>query len=95
METRLSNKQKWLKTINLTVDDELYIGIDVHKKSYHIAFWLNNASATNFITSPIKTEHYEVLLWGCKRNEDLVQSPPLRCRGQNACRGKLSGSGHG
>jgi len=50
MKTRLSNKQRWLKEINLTADDELYIGIDVHKKSYHIAFWLNNAPAINFVT---------------------------------------------
>lgn len=50
MKTRLSNKQKWLKEINLTADDELYIGIDVHKKAYHIAFWLNNAPAINFVT---------------------------------------------
>ena len=50
MNTRLSNKQKWLKTINLTSDDELYIGIDVHKISYHIAFWLNGAPAINFVT---------------------------------------------
>ena len=50
MKARLSNKQRWLKEINLTADDELYIGIDVHKKSYHIAFWLNNAPAINFVT---------------------------------------------
>ncbi|MHC4123480.1 MAG: IS110 family transposase [Planctomycetota bacterium] len=50
MKTRLSNKQKWLKEINLTADDELYIGIDVHKKSYHIAFWLNDAPAIDFVT---------------------------------------------
>ena len=50
METRLSNKQKWLKTINLASDDELYIGIDVHKRSYHVAFWLNDAPAIDFVT---------------------------------------------
>jgi transposase len=50
MNTRLSNKQKWLKTINLTSDDELYIGIDVHKISYHIAFWLNGTPAIDFVT---------------------------------------------
>ncbi|MHC4739938.1 MAG: hypothetical protein ACYS9Y_13610, partial [Planctomycetota bacterium] len=49
MKTTLSNKQKWFNKINITADDELYVGIDVHKKSYHIALWLNNAPAGNFI----------------------------------------------
>jgi transposase len=35
--------------INLTADDQLYIGIDVHKKSYHLAFWLNDAPAIDFV----------------------------------------------
>lgn len=52
MKTRLSNKQKWLKQINLTRDDELYIGIDAHKKSYHLALWLNHAPAIDFVTPP-------------------------------------------
>jgi transposase len=50
MKTRISKKQKWLKQINLTENDELYVGIDVHKKSYHIAFWLNEAPAIDFVT---------------------------------------------
>ncbi len=49
MKTRLSNKQKWFNKINLTSDDELYVGIDVHKKSYHLAFWLNDAPAIDFV----------------------------------------------
>ena len=61
METRLSNKQKWLKTINLTADDELYIGIDVHKKSYHIAFWLNDAPAINFVTPADNQKTLQIL----------------------------------
>ena len=52
MKTTLSNKQKWFNKINLTTDDELYVGIDVHKKSYHIALWLNNAPAINFVMPP-------------------------------------------
>lgn len=61
MKTRLSNKQKWLKTINLTADDELYIGIDVHKKSYHIAFWLNDAPAINFVTTADNRKTIQIL----------------------------------
>ena len=55
MKTRLSNKQKWLKQIKLTADDELYIGIDAHKESLHIALWLNQAPAIDFVT-PANTE---------------------------------------
>lgn len=47
---RLSNKQKWLNTIHLTSDDALYIGIDTHKASLHVALWLNDAPAIDFVT---------------------------------------------
>ena len=53
METTLSNKQKLFNIIHLTADDELYIKIDVHKKSYHIALWLNNTPAINFVMPPV------------------------------------------
>jgi len=46
---RLSNKQKWLNKINLTKDDDLYIGIDAHKRTFHVAFWLNNAPAIDYV----------------------------------------------
>jgi len=50
MKQRLSNKHKWLKNIHLTTDDDLHIGIDAHKKSFHVALWLNDAPAINFVT---------------------------------------------
>ena len=31
MNRRLSKKQKWFKEIVLTEEDELYVGLDVHK----------------------------------------------------------------
>ncbi|MGA2093949.1 MAG: hypothetical protein ABSH16_11165 [Sedimentisphaerales bacterium] len=43
--TTVSNKQKWFNTIRLTNDDDLYIGIDTHKQSFHVALWLNDAPA--------------------------------------------------
>ena len=49
MNDRISKKQKWFNKINLTCDDELYIGIDVHRKSYHVALWLNDAPAIDFV----------------------------------------------
>jgi transposase len=47
---RLSNKQKWLNTIQLTRTDDLFIGIDTHKRSFHVALWLNDAPAIDFVT---------------------------------------------
>lgn len=50
--TTVSKKQKWFNTIRLTQHDDLYIGIDAHKKSLHIALWLNDASAIDFVMPP-------------------------------------------
>jgi transposase len=41
MKNRLSKKARWFKENNFTEQDELYIGIDVHKDQYHIALWYN------------------------------------------------------
>ncbi len=38
----LSRKQRFFNKINLTTDDEVYVGIDVHKKNCHIAVRLHN-----------------------------------------------------
>src|SRR4030042_2762074 len=53
MKTRLSNKKMWLNTILLSEDDNLYIGIDAHKKSFHIALWLNGTPAIDYVAPPI------------------------------------------
>lgn len=45
----VSNKQNWFNRITLTKDDRLYVGVDVHKKSYAVAVWLNNAFAIDFV----------------------------------------------
>jgi len=37
MKTIVSNKQNWFNKIKLTKDDKVYVGIDVHKKSYAVA----------------------------------------------------------
>jgi transposase len=50
--TTVSNKQKWFNTIRLTKDDEVYVGIDTHKQSFHIALWLNDAPAIDFVMPP-------------------------------------------
>jgi transposase len=50
MKATLSKKQRFFNQINLTKDDDLYIGIDVHKANYHVALYLNDAHAIDFIT---------------------------------------------
>ena len=41
MKKKLSKKASWFKENNFTGDDEIYVGIDVHKCRYHIAIWHN------------------------------------------------------
>jgi transposase len=48
--TTVSKKQKWFNTIRLTQNDDLYVGIDAHKKSLHIALWLNAAPTIDFVS---------------------------------------------
>jgi transposase len=49
MKKTLSKKQRFFNKINLTTDDEVYVGIDVHKKNCHIAVRLNGALALTFV----------------------------------------------
>ncbi len=39
MKKRLTKKASWFKGNNFTAEDELYVGIDVHKEQYHVAIW--------------------------------------------------------
>ncbi len=52
MQKRLTKKDQFFNNINLTVDDDVYVGIDVHKIKCHIAIWLNNGIALTFVTPP-------------------------------------------
>ena len=49
MKKRLSKKQMFFNKINLTKDDKVYVGLDVHKESYSVAIWLNDAAAIDFV----------------------------------------------
>lgn len=59
--TTVSKKQKWFNSIRLTQDDDLYVGIDAHKKSLHVAFWLNCAPAINFVSTPDSAKLIDML----------------------------------
>jgi len=50
--TTVSKKQKWFNAIHLTPSDDLYVGIDAHKKSLHVALFLNDAPAIDFVMPP-------------------------------------------
>ena len=47
--TSLTKVKTFFNTVHLTGDDDLFVGIDVHKKSYHVALFLNNAPAVDFV----------------------------------------------
>ena len=36
MKRRLSKKANWFKENSFTDEDEIYVGVDVHKEQYHI-----------------------------------------------------------
>ena len=42
MGKRLSKKESWFKKNNFTAKDEIYVGVDVHKRHYHVAIWHND-----------------------------------------------------
>lgn len=50
MGKSLSKKERFFNNINLTADDDVYVGIDVHKTNCHIAIWLNNGIALTFVS---------------------------------------------
>jgi transposase len=61
MEQILSKKQNWLKQVHLAEDDDLYVGIDTHKKSLHVALWLNDSSAVDFVMPPDSAKLIDIL----------------------------------
>jgi transposase len=61
MERIISKKQAWFKKVHLTEDDDLYIGIDSHKESFHVALWLNDAPAIDFVMPPDSAKLIDML----------------------------------
>ena len=51
----LTKSEKFFNNVKLTTDDHLFVGIDVHKRSYHVAFYLNDAPSIDFVM-PAKKE---------------------------------------
>ena len=46
--SKLANVESFFKNVNLTCDDEVFVGVDVHKKMYHVALFLNDMPAIDF-----------------------------------------------
>jgi len=46
--SKLTKTETFFNNLNLTRDDDLFVGLDVHKKSYHVAMFLNDAPAIDF-----------------------------------------------
>jgi len=46
--SRLAKVDRFFKNVNFTNDDEVFVGVDVHKKSYHVALFLNDMPAIDF-----------------------------------------------
>jgi transposase len=53
--TTLTKIERFFKETNFSADDELFVGVDVHKKSYHVALYLNDAPSIDFVM-PAKKE---------------------------------------
>ena len=61
----LARKQRFFNKINFTTDDEVYVGIDVHKKNCHIAIRLNGALALTFVAP---SDNIAIARMMCKLN---------------------------
>ncbi len=46
--SKLAKVDRFFKNVNLTSDDEVFVGVDVYKKSYHVALFLNDTPAIDF-----------------------------------------------
>jgi len=53
---KLAKVDNFFNNVDLTVDDQLYVGIDVHKRSYHVALYLNDAPALDFVMPAAKEQ---------------------------------------
>ena len=56
---RLTKIETFFNNVTFTADDQLFVGLDVHKKSYHVALYLNDAPSIDFVL-PAKKEQISV-----------------------------------
>ena len=58
---KLAKVERFFNNLNSTSDDELFVGVEVHKKSYHVALFLNDMPAIDFRMTAEPTKLYEKL----------------------------------
>lgn len=58
---KLTKIDQFFNQVQLNADDELFVGVDVHKKSYHVAFYLNDAPSIDFVM-PAKKQQLHLRL---------------------------------
>jgi hypothetical protein len=85
MNTRLSKKQMFFNKVKLTKDDNLYIGIDVHKESYGVALWFNETPAIDFIM-PADTDQLDAKTLARYAAKGLLRPIAIPTRRQEADR---------
>ena len=56
-----ARKRKWEVLVSVE-GDEIYVGIDVHKKSYHVAVWKNGKLVAYWVMAPHNEELVDKLL---------------------------------
>jgi transposase len=59
--TKLTKIERFFKETVISADDELFVGVDVHKKSYHVAFYLNDAPSLDFVMPAKKQQLGQML----------------------------------
>lgn len=52
MGKKLSKKASWFQQNAFTSEDEIYVGVDVHKRHYHVATWHNGRIGCVYSMSP-------------------------------------------
>jgi len=58
---KLTEIETFFNNVNLTADDQLFVGVDVHKRSYHVALYLNDAPVLDFVMPPAKEKFCDKL----------------------------------
>jgi transposase len=58
---KLTKIERFFKETNFSADDELFVGVDVHKKSYHVALYLNDAPSIDFVMPANKKQLSQTL----------------------------------
>ena len=59
--SKLSKIDTFFNNVKFTADDNLFVGVDVHKKSYHVALYLNDAPSIDFVMPANKQQLSEKL----------------------------------